>query len=417
MINGEEDDVMPMPVLHSFSPSIVNCMRNLTTELKLNSDTNLDEQAWNCLGCILSNNSSVTKLNISLCNLDVSWLFSGLQYNKNIKEFRFYGIDLEDAEKMKSLAPFLSNNSSLTDITLSHCNIGTDTIDILTNALANRTADTLKILFLDGNNLGVCNLDGLVTALSTCTRLAYLRLDSNGIGQSSCTHLAQLLKSPESNLTDFHLSNNLIDDEGVEILSASLVNNTKLRTLALYGNKITGSGWKTLLKLVCDTSSMAAVKESNHTLTCLGIYGDKMQAAVVSALGVDEANLLFASLKLNKNCRSRKLLIIRQKTIWAHARGDINIAGSDIPDSAMPIILSWFGDYSNEKTAHLIKYHDPPLPQEKVNTKRLDSLYRIICDMPELCQNDPKSDADVKKSKLCLGRKVFVELEGAFRAM
>lgn len=28
-------------------------------------------------------------------------------------------------------------------------------------------------------------------------------------------------------------------------------------------------------------------------------------------------------------------------------------------------------------------------------------MYRIIRDMPDLCQNEPKSDADVKKPKLC----------------
>jgi len=403
MINGEEDDDMQMSVLHSFSPSIVNCMRNLTTELKLNSDTNLDEQAWNCLGCILSNNTSVTRLDISLCDLNVAWLFAGLQYNQTIQHFRFYGIDLEDVEKMKSLAPFLSNNSSLTYITLSNCSIRSASIDTLASALMNRTADTLKTLFLDGNNLGDCNLDGLVTALSTCTKLISLSLCENGIGRRECTYLAQLLKSQESSLLSLFLRGNPIDDEAVKILAVSLTKNTKLRTLALYGNnRITESGWMSILKLVCNTSSITAVKKSNHTLYDLGLVEGDMKAAVVSDLGVDKANLLFASLKLNQNCSSPKSLT-RQKMIWAHAtRGGIKFAGSDIPDGAMPIILSWFGDYSNEKSANLIQYHDPPLSEEKVNTKRrLDSLYRIIRDMPDLCQNEPKSDADVKKPKLC----------------
>ena len=125
MINGEEDDVIPMPVLHSFSPTIVNCMRNITTELKLER-TNLNEQAWNCLGCILGTNTSVTKLDISSSSLpDVSWLCAGLQFNQTIQSLRFYEIDLGDAEKMNRLAPFLSNNPSLREINLSNCNIGT----------------------------------------------------------------------------------------------------------------------------------------------------------------------------------------------------------------------------------------------------------------------------------------------------
>jgi len=406
MNNGEEDDVMQMHVLHSFSPSIVNCMRNITTELTLSRDTNL------------SNNTSVTRLDISLCDLNVAWLFAGLQYNKNIKEFRFYGIDLGGVRAMNSLAPFLSDNPSLREINLSNCNVGTDTIDILANALANRTADTLTKLFLDDNNLGDCNFDRFVTALSTCSKLTSLSLCENGIGRRECASLAQLLRSQEPSLLTSFLRGNLFDDEGIEILSASLTNNTKLRILDLHGNNnISGSGWMTLLKRVCNTSSMAAVVESNHTLYGLGLCEGEMKAAVVSALDVNEANLLCASLKLN--LKSQKLSVIRQKMIWAHvARGNIKFVGSGIPDGVMPAILSWFGDYSNEESSRLIQYHTPPLSQKEVNMKRLDSLYRIIREMPDLCQNELESDAaNVNESKLCLGRKVFVELEGAFRAM
>ena len=201
---------------------------------------------------------------------------------------------------------------------------------MLANALANRKDNTLTMLLLDGNNLGDCNLDSLVTSLSTCTKLISLSLGENGIGRRECTYLAQLLKSSESNLGYLYLKDIIIDDEAVDILTDSLSKNTKLRGLALVGNNITGSGWRSLLKLICDTSSMTAVVESNHTLNCLWLFGDaRMQAAVVSALGVDDANLLFASLKLNEKWSWRVnllSLIARQKMIWAHERGNINIA-------------------------------------------------------------------------------------------
>ena len=76
----------------------------------------------------------------------------------------------------------------------------------------------------------------------------------------------------------------------------------------------------------------------------------------------------------------------------AHARGNINIADSKIPNGAMPIILSWFGDHSNEENAKLIQYHDHPLSGEEVNTKRLDSMYRI-----GRVQNGPKRVEDVSE--------------------
>lgn len=251
---------------------------------------------------------------------------------------------------MNGFASFLSNNPHLREITLTQCNIGTATFDALANALMNRTADTLKSLDLRHNNLGDCNLDSLVTLFSKCTKLTSLWLCSNGIDQRVCVSLDQLLKSPESNLEYLHLSDNAINDEGVKILADLLSNNTKLRTLDLHGNNnISESGWLSLLKLICNTSSMTTVNKSNHTL-----YGEgDMKAAVVSALGVDKANLLFASLELNRNWRSWRdntPSIIRQKMVWAHAtRGDIKFVGSDIPIGVMPVILSWFGDNSNRR--------------------------------------------------------------------
>ena len=377
------------------------------SELELRPNTTLADEkpkAWKRVGEILSTNTVVTSVRTlasGLYDLDMPWLCAGLQYNQNIKDFTFSGIDLGGATKMNSLAPFLSNSRSLREITLSNCNIGQDSIIILTNALMNRTGDILKKIGLNRNNLGD-NLDELVTALSTCTKLQSLWLSSNGIGEEGITSLAPLLMTPKSKLEHLYLSNNLIDDEAIDILVDSLSNNTKLRELALDGNsRITRSGWLSLLKLVCNTSSMIAVKESNHTLSCLWLFGDARNA-VVYALGVDDANLLFSSLELNREPfnRSRRVStssIIRQKMIWAHAtRGDIKFAGSDIPLGIMPIILSWFGDYSNEKTAHLIKYHDPPLSQEEVNTKRLDSFYRIVLERPlELCKNRQPSVDDV----------------------
>ena len=406
MNNDDDEEEYDIPVLNLCHPSIVNCMRNIATELNLEYDTNLSEQAWNCLGCILGTNTSVTKLVIdnydtySLSN--VSWLCDGLQYNQNIKKFKFDGIDLEDAEKMKSLASFLSNNTSLREITLSYCSVGQGGMNILANALMNRTADTLKTFFLDGNNLGDCNLDGLVTALSTCTRLTTLSLRENNIVQRGCTSLAHLLKNSESNLEYLHLSDNAINDEGVGILTDSLSNNTNLRRLSLSdfnksGNRIRGSGWMSLLKLVCDTSSMTAVVESNHTFGELHAPIISGKAETISALGVDDANLLYVSLKLNKNCRSWTE-VVRQKMIWAHAaRRGINIADADIPLDVMPVILSWFGDYLNEKNAKLIQYHTPPLSEEVVNTMRLDSLYRIVREMPDLCQSGQPSVDDVSE--------------------
>mmetsp|Transcript_39950 Transcript_39950/g.72001 ORF Transcript_39950/g.72001 Transcript_39950/m.72001 type:complete len:85 (-) Transcript_39950:173-427(-) len=60
-------------------------------------------------------------------------------------------------------------------------------------------------------------------------------------------------------------------------------------------------------------------------------------------------------------------------------------------------ILAWIGDDSNQTNADLIQYHDPHLPKARINTIRLDSIYRIIRSRPNLCNseqnipNDPET--------------------------
>ena len=65
-----------------------------------------------------------------------------------------------------------------------------------------------------------------------------------------------------------------INDACAEILAGSLVNNTKLEVLGLdAGNdNITCVGCESFHRLVCDTSSMSATYESNHTLQDMATF-------------------------------------------------------------------------------------------------------------------------------------------------
>ena len=75
----------------------------------------------------------------------------------------------------------------------------------------------------------------------------------------------------------------------------------------------------------------------------------------------------------------------RSKVIWGHARGNLNLGVSSIPNGAMPSILAWFGNDSNATNTNLIQHHKRTLPKAKIDTIRLDSIYRILRSRPELC--------------------------------
>ena len=137
--------------------------------------------------------------------------------------------------------------------------------------------------------------------------------------------------------------------------------------------------------------------DSNHTLHALQSPDENDELDDIdshgyeqdeSFLGFDGANLLKASLKLNIN--SNKMMVARRKILWSHARGDLNIGESSIATGAMPRILAWFGNGLDET----VQYHEPPLFDAKsevslsnietrVDTARLDSIYRILRAVPQ----------------------------------
>ena len=82
--------------------------------------------------------------------------------------------------------------------------------------------------------------------------------------------LSNLLQQEGTTLASvakLHLNNVGIDDDDVEILANSLKHNTSLTNLDLGRNNITEIGYRTVLKLLNDVSSIDNTYNSNHSLT------------------------------------------------------------------------------------------------------------------------------------------------------
>ncbi len=74
--------------------------------------------------------------------------------------------------------------------------------------------------------------------------------------------------------------------------------------------------------------------------------------------------------------------------------GDLNIGDSSIRTGAFPPILSWFSK------SNLIQYHDPPLPETKIDVIQLDSIYLIVNSNPDLCQREIRTLASARRVPL-----------------
>ena len=66
-------------------------------------------------------------------------------------------------------------------------------------------------------------------------------------------------------LESLDLTDNELDDDDAILVATSLNHNTKLRSLKMDGNNITGVGWEALSKAVFDKTSLNSAADSNHT--------------------------------------------------------------------------------------------------------------------------------------------------------
>ena len=95
------------------------------------------------------------------------------------------------------------------------------------------------------------------------------------VGREGCIILSNFQQNRGSTLRHLHLNSTGIDNEGAEILATLLKNDTKLFLLDLEDNTlITESGYKALLKVVVDVSSIENTYNSNQSLASCYIGDD-----------------------------------------------------------------------------------------------------------------------------------------------
>ena len=342
--------------------------------------TNLNPTMLRRLGYIIGQNTSLKSLKLSFRNLDITWLSQGLQCNRSITWFRLRNesrrAELPGIQFVSCLTSFWKNNPSLKRLILDRCFIGSEGLDIFTNALRSRHyAGTLKYLDLSNNffffDVDTIDFSGLVGALAKYKRLRRLLLSHNAIGNKGCTSLVELLDNKNCIMKELHLDKNWMGLESLAVLAEPLAKNNTLEYLNINENRLDfynksdeacWRSWRPMLKLVCNRSSIDNIKESNHILCNLGMSSPY--------------HILNAVINLNAN--QNKELVIRQKLIWAHADSRLNIGESSIPTGVLPGVIAWFGDDDpNRDNGHIIQYHEPPLPYETIRVVRLDSIYRI----------------------------------------
>ncbi|XP_049332995.1 NLR family CARD domain-containing protein 3-like isoform X2 [Astyanax mexicanus] len=161
---------------------------------------------------------------------------------------------------------------------LASCNLGVKTCESLESVL-NLENSPLKELDLSNNDLQDSGVELLSAGLkSSQCKLQILRLALCNIGRKTCENLESVLNLENSSLKELDLSNNDLQDSGVELLSAGLKSSQcKLQILRLSGCMITEKGCCSLASALI--SNPSHLKELDLTYNHPGESGVKLLSA------------------------------------------------------------------------------------------------------------------------------------------
>ncbi|XP_049324040.1 NACHT, LRR and PYD domains-containing protein 12-like isoform X18 [Astyanax mexicanus] len=248
-----------------------------------------------------------------------------------LKELDLSNNDLQDSGVELLSAEMKRSHCKLETLRLARCNLGQKTCE----NLGKLESSCLKELDLSNNDLQDSGVELLSAGLkSSHCKLETLRLASCNLGVKTCENLESVLKLESSCLKELDLSNNDLQDAGVELLSAGLKSShCKLETLRLASCNLgvkTCENLESVLKL--ESSCLKELDLSNNDLQDSGV------------------ELLSAGLK-SSHCKLETLRLARcnlgQKTcenlgsvlnLESSCLKELDLSNNDLQDSGVELL-------------------------------------------------------------------------------
>uniref|UniRef100_A0A8C1W1T3 Uncharacterized protein n=1 Tax=Cyprinus carpio TaxID=7962 RepID=A0A8C1W1T3_CYPCA len=146
-------------------------------------------------------------------------------------------------EKLSAL--LMDSHSKLEKMKLNNCELTEKSCSVLATVLSSKTI--LKEMNLNNSRLLDSGVKEICEGLKNpVCELKILKLSKCDLTDESCSAFASVLSSDSSSLRDLDLSNNNLQDSGVELLSDGLKENCKLEKLCLSDCSITEEGYRAL---------------------------------------------------------------------------------------------------------------------------------------------------------------------------
>ena len=352
----------------------VNCNRSIRKIQFHNTDLSGGE-IFQSLGQLFEKNGNLSEIEVEECDFgpgcarQLSLALRGCA--KSLKCVRFYGNQMGGEQSVEIIEAF-SVHPQLEKLELVGMNVGRSECRAILVRLLRADIDLLS-LYLSNNAIDDEGVDDLAGALIS-SRLRILSLSFNrNITDRGCQTLATMLQNPKSSLEELRLFNNSIGDEGAITFANALASNRKLKTLSLGGNGITAEGWSSFSKVLCDNSSINNTFLSNHTLGGLGMLSTSVPADLRSLLALNGSS-------------EDKRQVAMEKILKHHQHFDMQpFFEWDL--KFLPLAVNWF------ERAQSIENNE----EVGVGRHKLGAIYQFIRAIPEVFEPAPAAAGQKRK--------------------
>ena len=229
----------------------------------------LSSEMFTLMGTFFKNNKNISNLHINNCIVGVEGsralaLALGSCKNNSLIDLNLMN-NIAD-EGMVDIITSLSMHSQLQEIDFEGNSLRKNGC-IAMATLLEHSITQLQTLDLGSNELDDESIEVLVPALKNCNSLNTLRLFTNHlITKRGWKQLSSVLESPNSNISEFNIEDNDIDDEALTSFADALKNNRTLVKLYVSISSTEGETRRAFSNLLCDTSTINSTFLSNHTL-------------------------------------------------------------------------------------------------------------------------------------------------------